>query len=177
MSLGNSGMKVYLRTLLKEDAGAMLEWMHNPELKRIYQKDFTDFTIGDCEAFICKSQMHDSNELHLAVVAEERYAGTVSLKHISHSNHSAEFAISIHPSFQHKGIGREAINQMAKIGFGLLGLDSIYLYVRKTNEPANQFYHKAGCQSVSHDALLERGVLERGCENEDMMNWYLLPKE
>jgi len=172
-----SDMKIDLRTLMNKDAEPMLQWMHNPDVQKSFGKDFSSMKLENCLNFIENSKHHDSDDLNMAISTEDDvYAGTVSLKHIDHKTKSAEFAIVIHPDFQGNGVALQAMEQIAKIGFKVMGLQCIYLSVKKSNIVANDLYKKFGCKEIDEKYLREKGVQLFLPETEEELNWYELPK-
>lgn len=169
-------MNIYLRTLMNKDADSMLEWMHNPAVQKSFGKDFSSMKIENCLGFINSSKYHDTDDLNMAISTEDdAYAGTVSLKHIDHMTKSAEFAIVIHPTFQGKGIGLQAMEQIAKIGFKVMGLECIFLNVKKSNTAANGLYQKFGCKKIDEKYLRDKSIQLFLPETEEEMNWYEFP--
>ncbi len=167
-------MEVYLRSLLKSDAGPMLGWMHDPRVQKSFGRDFGDMRLEDCMRFIENSQAFETDDLNLAIsTRQDEYIGTVSLKHIDHTSKSSEFAIVIRPEYQRQGVGYVAMEQIARVGFNVLGLDYIYLNVKKNNEVANALYKKYGCTEVTEQELENLGIhLTKPATNEELI-WYL----
>jgi diamine N-acetyltransferase len=60
------------------------------------------------------------------------------------STNEAEFRIALHPDRTGKGLGRKVTLATLKKGFGQLGLEKIYLIVRKNNSRAFKLYQSAG---------------------------------
>lgn len=133
-----------LRKLELKDAPLMLEWMHDKNVIEYLAKDFSSFTLVDCEKFIIDSQ-NDEGNLHLAIVNDsDEYQGTVSLKNIDMSEKSAEFAIAIRSSAIGKGIGKFAMQEIMKVGFEEMKLHKIYWNVQKSNKRAIGLYNQFG---------------------------------
>lgn len=169
-------MKIYLRTLMNRDAESMLQWMHNPTVQKSFGKDFSSMRLENCLGFIESSKYHDSDDLNMAISTEDdAYAGTVSLKHINHKTKSAEFAIVIHPAFQGKGVGMLAMEQIAKIGFKVMGLECIYLNVKKSNDAANGLYRKFGCKEIDEQYLRDMRIQLFLPDTAEEINWYEFP--
>lgn len=169
-------MDIYLRTLINTDAPAMLEWMQNPEVQKSFGRNFKSMRIKDCERFISQSQHHETADLHMAIsTIDGAYVGTVSLKHINHNNSSAEFAIVIHPNYQGHDVGMQAMKQIARVGFKVIGLKTIYLNVKKSNVAANGLYQKFGCTQVTAEELQRNGIMLYLPETDEEMNWYVIP--
>jgi diamine N-acetyltransferase len=144
-----------LRRLELKDAELMLEWMHDPSVVENLQTDFASKTIADCEGFIISAQ-NGSKDLHLSIVDDDdKYRGTVSLKHIQ--NGSAEFAITVCKSAMGKGYSKYAMTEIIRIGFEELNLQSVYWCVSPENKRAICFYDKNGYQRVDAISLIIGG--------------------
>lgn len=66
----------------------------------------------------------------------------------------AEFRIALHPHHTGMGLGRELTIKTLKTGFRELGLNRIFLIVRKNNYPAMKVYERLGFKKVgesTHD--------------------------
>lgn len=133
---------IHLRKLKRDDAKFMLEWMHDKELTKLLDKDFSKMTIDNCINFITESQ-NNKGCLNLAIAnVRDEYLGTVSLKNIDRAKKLAEFAIVVRKCAVGKGVSKEAMRAILRIGKEELGLMKIYWYVNKDNLRALRFYDK-----------------------------------
>ena len=128
-----------LRDLQIEDAGFMYEWMQDPDIIKYMDTDFSSKTLEDCERFI-RNSWNDNKNIHKAIVEDNEYMGTVSLKNIEENK--AEFAITIRKEAMGKGISSDAMNEIIRFGFKEVGLNQIYWYVKPNNKRAIRFYDK-----------------------------------
>lgn len=140
---------VKLRRLEKSDAPLMLEWMHDPEIQKCFQRDMMGISLMDaeyfCEVFGLKDKIENGDDMHYAIVDEKNeYLGTISLKNIDKVNSTAEYAISTRKCVQGKGVAKEATRLVLKKGFGEFGLHRIYLNVLSDNIRGIRFYEKCG---------------------------------
>ncbi len=140
---------IYLRSLKEKDAVLMLEWMHDAEIQKAFQKKMINLTLDDAIKFCRESNKNDTIadgiNMHYAIVDEtDEYYGTVSLKKIDLRNKNAEYAIAMRRSAQGKGIAWQATKLVLQIGFDKFKLHRIYLNVLKDNERAIHFYRKFG---------------------------------
>lgn len=139
-----------LRELEIGDACRMLEWMHDPFVVEKMQTDFLSKTMEDCRSFILNSK--DKNNIHLAIADDDnRYMGTVSLKHLSETN--AEFAITVRRDAMGKGYSIWAMREIIRRGFEEYGLTDIYWCVAPDNARALRFYDKNAFPRVPIDAI------------------------
>lgn len=153
---------VTLRKLKKEDAESMHGWMTDSSVTQYLSKSFSEKSIEDCEAFICKSDC-DSQNLHLAIADEnDKYLGTVSLKNII--GDIAEFAIVVTKEAFGTGASIEAMKEMMHIGFYNIKLSKIIWFVSKENKRALRFYDKNGFHRVpiEHVRATVSSYLTRG---------------
>lgn len=134
-----------LRRLEKKDIPFMLEWMHDEEINQGFQKPFLQATDEDALAFIRNS--FDEENRHFAFVNEQdEYLGTISLKHISHVNDKAEYAVVARKCAQGTGAAKKATEELLHYAFTELGLHKVYLSVLSENIRAQRFYEKCGFQ-------------------------------
>ena len=132
-----------LRCLEEKDASFMLEWMHDSEINCNFQVDFAALTMESALNFINNS--FDEENQHFAFVDEnDEYLGTISLKHISHKNDSAEYAIAARRKAQGTGAAMQATLEVLEYAFEKLKLHRVYLNVLEDNVRAQKLYEKCG---------------------------------
>lgn len=136
-----------LRKLDMSDAPLMLEWMHDESIVKDLNANFLSKTISDCEKFIQQS-WSDKYNYHSAIEFCDEYMGTISLKNIEYNK--AEFAIVIRKKAMAKGIAKDAMAEMLRVGFEEMGLSKIYWYVDRKNNRALKFYDKNGYQRIDN---------------------------
>lgn len=133
-----------LRALRDEDVDDMLEWMHDPDIAIVFSQDFMSVDRESAIAFI-ESSHNPSDSMHFAIAGDsDEYLGTVSLKGIGDVEGAAEYAIATRRRAHGTGIAMSATLDLLRYAFERLDLDTIYLYVRHTNERAIAFYRKVG---------------------------------
>lgn len=136
-----------LRELRIEDSDKMLEWMHDSEIQKNFQRPMQTYTKQDVECFISKAQIkaQHGGMIHFAIVDEfDEYMGTISLKNIDMNSGNAEFAISLRRVAQGRGIAYEATLEILRYAFESIGLNKVYLNVLADNERAWRLYEKCG---------------------------------
>lgn len=158
-----------LRKLKSKDIARMLEWMHDQQTTEYLNTDFGSKKISDCANFISAAQNENVN-LHLAVVDNsDEYMGTVSLKNIDPHRNTAEFAITMHPEAQGKGLASKAMRYVLEDGIHIRHLKGIYWCVDPSNARAVRFYDKNGYKrttKVPHS-------IKSTYNNPDMYIWYV----
>ena len=75
---------------------------------------------------------------------EDEYLGTISLKHISHDNDKAEYAVVARKCAQGTGAAKKATEELLEYAFTELALHKVYLSVLEENIRAQKFYEKCG---------------------------------
>ncbi len=159
-----------LRKLEIKDAPAMLEWMQDRSVVADMNTDFSSKTLEDCAAFIELSQK-DKDNLHFAITDDlDEYLGTVSLKHIK--NKTAEFGIVVRKEAMRRGYAWFGMEEIVKVAFEELKLESVYWCVNKGNERAIRFYEKHNFHKVKD---VPKDALER-YEGVDNLIWYSVLK-
>lgn len=138
-----------LRQLSEKDASLMLEWMHDYDTQKSFQKNMLNVTLEDARRFCREAKLNgdlkQGENMHLAIVNDEdEYLGTISLKNINIEYRSAEFAISLRKKARGQGVAAEATELLLEKGFEEMGLHRVYLTVLADNIAAIKFYEKCG---------------------------------
>ena len=121
-----------LRKLEEKDAPFMLEWMHDKEITAGFQRPFSQATLETVLSFI-QNSFDEENQNFAFVNAEDEYLGTISLKHISHVNDKAEYAVVARKCAQGTGAAKKATEELIQYAFTELGLHKVYLSVLEEN--------------------------------------------
>ena len=132
-----------LRRLEEKDAPFMLGWMHDEEITAGFQRPFAQATMETVLAFIHNS-FDEENQNFAFVNSQDEYLGTISLKHISHVNDKAEYAVVARKCAQGTGAAKQATEELLQYAFEELGLHKVYLSVLAENIRAQKFYEKCG---------------------------------
>lgn len=140
---------IRLRELQEKDAENMLEWMHDPENQKGFQKDMMSMTLEAARNFCREVSREDyyrqNGNLHLAITDEtDEYLGTISLKNVNMEHRSAEMAISVRKKVRGHGVAMRAVGLLLARSFNEMGLHRIYLTVLADNITAIRFYEKCG---------------------------------
>lgn len=168
---------IQLRALKKKDVEPMLEWMHDPDNQKHFQKRMNEMTREDVVAFCKKAKIPQKlcggENLHFAIVDEsDEYLGTISLKDISLVNRTAEYAISIRRKAQGQGIAKISTSLILQKAFDEYDLHRVYLNVLADNVRAIHLYEKCGFvfEGKFRDHLMINGKYVD-------LKWYAILKE
>lgn len=147
-----------LRRLERKDAPFMLEWMHDSEINCNFQADFASSTMESVISFI-NGSFNDESQNFAFVDDKDEYLGTISLKHISHKNSNAEYAIVTRKKAQGTGAAKKATLELLRYAFAELKLHKVYLNVLEENVRAQRLYEKCGfvCEGSAVDAVKIKG--------------------
>lgn len=142
-------MEIKLRKLMEKDAPLMLEWMQDPGIQKVFQKDMSSITLDDaikfCNSSLDVNDFQDGKSYHYAIVNEEdEYLGTISLKEVDLTAKTAEYAISTRKRAHGHGVAFKATIILLEKAFNEFGLNRIYLNVLSDNIRAIKFYEKCG---------------------------------
>ena len=142
---------IRLRNLEVKDVPFMLEWMHDPQIQKCFQKNMLGMSQDEAEEFCITSAYNMRNKenecsyIHYAIFEEQdEYLGTISMKNIDRVSASAEYAISTRSCVQGRGVAQEATRLILQKGFNEMGLNRVYLNVLSDNTRAVRFYEKCG---------------------------------
>lgn len=163
---------VSLRELQVKDAPLMIEWMHDKDIQKSFQKDMMSITLQEAEAFCSASKVPaipaEGQSIHYAIVDEnDEYLGTISMKDINLVNRTAEYAISTRKCVHGKGVAKEATRLILKKAFTDWGLHKVYLNVLSYNQAAIGLYERCGfiCEGQSREHVYVNGKYEA-------LKWY-----
>lgn len=148
-----------LRKLEEKDAPFMLEWMHDKDITAGFQRPFSEATLETVLPFI-QDSFSEEDQNFAFVNDKDEYLGTISLKHISHINDKAEYAIVARKCAHGTGAARKATAELLDYAFTELGLHKVYLSVLEENIRAQKFYEKCGFvkEGLETDAVKINGA-------------------
>lgn len=166
---------IRLRKLQEKDAPFMIEWMHDSEIQKCFQRPMGEKTLADVIVFIrsASNEFQDGKSMHYAIVDQtDEYMGTISLKDIDTNSHKAEYAISLRKKAQGKGVATEATKEILKVAFEKYGLGRVYLNVLEDNHKAIKLYEKCG---FVYEGEFRKHLLLRG--EYKTLKWYSMLRE
>lgn len=165
-------MQIFIRELKETDAPYMLEWMHDQDIQKCFQKNMMSKSIEDVCKFCISSKIpvhpKQFDNLHFAITDDsDEYLGTISLKNIDFINSCAEYAISLRKKAQGKGIAYKATEMILQKAFYEYDLHRVYLNVLSDNTNAIKLYEKIGFdfEGEFRDHLLVNGEYKN-------LKWY-----
>jgi RimJ/RimL family protein N-acetyltransferase len=118
------------------------------------------------EEWLQKVSMWDpwrDGHLYMAIIENTtgKFVGGAALQDVRLPHNRAELSISIYdPEDRGKGYGGDAVLVLLRVGFHILGLNSIYLDTMEDNERAIHLYEKIGFKRVG--ILRETEYMEGG---------------
>ncbi|AWW39490.1 GNAT family N-acetyltransferase [Streptomyces cadmiisoli] len=140
-----TGEKVVLRPFTEDDAEAVWEILHDPEVVRFTFEPSTEITREGLRAWY-GSRAGQSDRLDLAVTDRHtgEPVGEVVLNEWNPEARSCNFRTLIGPRGRGRGLGTEATRLIVGHGFEQLGLHRIELAAYGTNHRALRVYEKVG---------------------------------
>lgn len=130
---------ITLRPLTPDDASQIyLDWLNDPEVSR-YRAPRKTMTMEALREWI--ENIPERGDKVFAISTDDRHIGNIALNTIVDG--SAELSIMIGAKdVWGRGYGSEAIRQITRYGFGVLGLDS--LWAESPNPAFNAAMRKLG---------------------------------
>jgi RimJ/RimL family protein N-acetyltransferase len=121
------------------------QWVIRPDLQRDFLlRGVPTWEIHD-EHF--RHVLQDKTQKVYAILSQETHVGNCGFKHLSPEIPEGEIWIYIgETSAQHQGIGREATQQLLRVGFEQMGLERVCLHVADFNQRAIRMYQAFGFQ-------------------------------
>lgn len=155
------GNKVKLCALNESDSSKILEWINNPELKKMIG---TVFPISNLEHKIWfEKKITNNNYERIFGIKEfrgESLIGIIGLKNIDYVNSNAELYIYLgEEESKGRGLGKDAITTLIKFAFEEMNLHRLYLEVFSYNLPAQSSYKKSGfkVEGILKESLYREG--------------------
>lgn len=162
-----------LRELKETDSIWMYKWMQDIDVTKYLHQDYSLLSLSDAENFIINSRTV-SGEKHFAIASDEdRYMGTVSLRHIDSHKEVAEVAIVVNKEAMGKGYAWFGITEILKKAFNDYNLEKVYWRVKKDNRRAIRFFTKHGFNMLDED--VPRDILNRHSNEHDLV-WFAVLK-
>lgn len=149
----------YIRPFIPEDREGMYEWLHDDNVISWFSFDGKSMDMNDVDDFIRSSSVEGDNQ-NYAIVFNNEYAGTISLKNISTKNGNAEVAIAVRTKFQGMNVAANAMKELFVISREKNNLHKLYLNVMSDNKRARTFYEKMGFRhcGTSKDHIKKSGI-------------------
>lgn len=138
-------MYIKLRNLTLDDVGEMVQWEENQD-PLYYDYNFPRYNKREQNIWYQSKTKY--GKICLAILAESKLVGYISLRKINPIKKSAEMGIIIRPLYQNMGIGTMAISKMLDWYFNDFKYKKITLYVGKYNVKALACYESVGFRPV-----------------------------
>jgi len=145
------GERIYMRAMEKEDLGAILEWVNDPEMRHLTQKE--EFPVSRLRG----EELFEKDKIFFAIcLNDNRLIGFLNL---TINQRNATLGITIDRSYWSKGYGKEATELALDYCFNTLNLHRVELWVFEFNERAIHLYEKLGFkkEGVHREAVYKKG--------------------
>ncbi len=155
-----------LRELEVRDIPRMKLWMEDERITSMYSSDFKALSDDEIRKFIIAGNMDSSNRHYAITSDEDEYMGTVSLMNIE--NGTAELTIVVIEDAMKRGYAWFGVEEVLKVAFNDLKLESVYWCVSLNNKRAIRFYDKHNFHQILD---VPENVLSR-YRNDKNLKWY-----
>lgn len=155
-------MRIALENIRLQDAQKIAQWKSDRELSRWIMSNYQPIDTEQAVSWIQSNTADENQRLYgiYDLSCNQTVLGIVRLMFIDWETRSAELGIYIgEESYRGKGIGKRSIKMVLDRAFDELGLNKVYLKVRKDNESAVVLYQKTGFQI---EGLLKEHFYENG---------------
>jgi len=155
-----NGERVRLRAIQRKDSDKILEWVNNPELRKLTGGTYPVSDI-EHEIWFKDKALEKKNKLFgIEKKDNEVLIGIVGFNNTDFINRSAEVYIYLgEPLCWGKGMGTEALQLMIKFAFDELNLHRLSLIVFSYNSRAIKSYEKVGFikEGILRDSIYKSG--------------------
>ncbi|MHA1906863.1 MAG: GNAT family N-acetyltransferase [Candidatus Thorarchaeota archaeon] len=147
------GNLVCLRAIEVDDLDDLMKYINNVETRRFLGGILPNSRKSEKEWLEGASTADPWKDGRFVLAIEDKksreFLGTISFFDISKMHRHAEFGIALwNTEGQDKGFGTDATLTMLWVGFHILGLNNIYLYVHADNAIAHHVYEKVGFKKI-----------------------------
>ena len=153
-----------IREYSLDDAPEMYKLFKDKAVTQCLHGNYDNYTIEDARNFITGGAINNQ-EIHRAIVNDEdKYVGTVSLRHIDLEEGTAEIAIVIKREYQSKGYAWFAMCEILNYAFKKLNIRGVYWRINTDNKRAIRFFEKHGFNRLDGDIpqkIKDRHVTEK----------------
>ena len=146
------------------------ELLNNEVNQRLVGDPINERDMGDTEDWLRKKQT-DVNTKLFSIFKGADFCGYVQVVNIHLANLTGVFGINLVPTWQGRGVGREAMLLFNKYCRNQLGLRKLILHVRADNTPAVRLYESLNYRTVGH--LRDHIIGEDGLHDELIMELFL----
>ncbi|MBS1754060.1 MAG: GNAT family N-acetyltransferase [Ferruginibacter sp.] len=152
---------IVLKPFTAADFQQLIDWIDTEELLTSWSGSLFSFplTIDSMQWYVQDTNMPGQSDAFVFKAVESstgETAGHISLGSISWKNKSSRISrVFVSTAFRGRGIGKQMINAVLKIGFEELGLHRIALGVYENNKAALNCYLQCGLkiEGISKDIL------------------------
>ncbi|MGM1063335.1 GNAT family N-acetyltransferase [Saccharothrix sp. Mg75] len=145
--------RLALRPFTGADHAALHSWQSRPDVVR-YLYDTTRTPAQTAESLARKMALtwpeKEGDHLTLAVVADGRVIGEVSLKWVSAVHRQGEVGYLLHPDHHGHGYATEAAAALLHLAFANLGLHRVVACCHARNEPSWRVMERLGMRREAH---------------------------
>lgn len=144
-------MQVTIRPLQESDAYISYKWRNDHEVFRFTGRGGYSQTITpECELDWLKKVIANPDEYRCAILVDGNYVGNIYLTDINKV--SAVYHIFIgEKAYWGKGVAKQASRLILEYAFSRLGLQTVFLKVRKQNTRAYCLYLSLGFLDVTNE--------------------------
>ena len=141
------GTRIYLTPLTVFDLTKTLEWRTKDRIKNsFFDEDLSFEKHLNWYYDEYNHPKHDEDDFVFIILDDHTPVGQIAIYNIDYEKKSAEFGRLMlgEDKYLRKGYATLASKELLKFSFNILGLDHIYLSVKKDNTKAINLYEKLG---------------------------------
>ena len=140
--------RLLLRELTLDDAPAVQQLRSNPEVMQYINRPLTQ-TLEEAEAWVnmITDALKKDDGITWCICLKEApgvHVGSIGFWRLEKENHRAELGYMLEPALHGKGYMYEALKEVLKYGFGVLGLHSAEAQLDPRNVASAALLKKAG---------------------------------
>lgn len=156
--MNNKDSLISLRSIQMSDAEVLMELNNNSEVSNLVVGNGTVVNIEQQMKWMSNLN-NEKNTKRWMIDYAGQAVGTVFLSSVDYTNHTANVNIKLLPSFQGKGIAKNAIAKVCSIAFYEMNLFCVTANVLDFNISSQMLFRKSG---FHEDGILRSRVIKNG---------------
>jgi diamine N-acetyltransferase len=136
-------MAIRLVPLALEHLPHVMTWVNDHEVMQYFANRQRDISEAEERAYI-EQLIASKNDRVFSIFDDEAYVGQCSVNQIYWPARNGRAFLVVTKATQHGGRGTQAMRELLAQAFGPMGLEKVWLIVRKDNRAAQAMYLKLG---------------------------------
>ncbi len=151
-------VQITIRKFERTDIPRKVEWINDSKNNQFLHYDIP-LSVEKTEKWF-DSHLGEDTRFDAVIEADSVPVGLTGLLSIDRKNSKAEYYIALgEQAYKGKGVAKEATRLILNYGFGVLGLNKIYLFTEIGNTEAQRLFERVG---FVREGIIRQDIISRG---------------